>query len=235
MAEAKAESTAPKMALDEPLVITLGHLKGGVGKTTSTFFLACYFAQVHSLRVLVIDADPLSQTGYSWHRKVAKDGGIWPFDLINFPSPKIGDAVDDQLETGRYDVILIDTGGESDAILKGAIRKSSELIIVCATTDSELDRIPGTFKAAEESAAGAEQEIGVRVLLTKVPAVKNSVEERKAREKIAEAGFEAFDACAHNWQWYREAYPTSAPMDDLGEYKGIGDEIASDYAAEVAA
>ncbi|MGY2063530.1 ParA family protein, partial [Nocardia gipuzkoensis] len=84
-------SVAP-LDLPKPLVVTLGNLKGGVGKTTSAFFLAGYFAQVHQLRVLVIDADPLSQTGYSWYRRLLKGEIDVPFTLIAFPSRHVDDC-----------------------------------------------------------------------------------------------------------------------------------------------
>src|SRR4051812_45955270 len=105
------EQKPAKLDLPQPLIITIGNLKGGVGKTTSAYFIACFFALVYGLRVLVIDADPLSQTGYSWFRKLIKAGIQVPFTLISFPSPHVDDCVDDNAESGNYDVIIVDTGG----------------------------------------------------------------------------------------------------------------------------
>ncbi|MFC6581798.1 ParA family protein [Planomonospora parontospora] len=222
----------PALHLPKPLVITIGCLKGGVGKTTSAFFLAAYFALVHGLRVLVIDADPLSQTGYSWYRTLAKAGVTWPFKLDTFPSKHVGDFIDDR--AGEFDVIIVDTGGESDEIFKAAVRKSHELIIATAPTEAEMERVPPTFAAAAAAAQGAPQEIRVRVLLTKVP-THPSKEGAEARDKFDAAEYEVFEAQASNWKWYRTAVRSTNPLDDLGEYQEIGDELTAEYLAEVAA
>jgi chromosome partitioning protein len=221
-----------RLDLPQPLVITIGNLKGGVGKTTSTFFLATYFATIHQRRVLVIDADPLSQTGYSWYRTVKRDGTDWPFALIPFPSKHVGDCIEDN--AGQYDVILVDTGGESDEIFKAAVRHSHELVIACAPTQAELERIPSSFTAAAEAAQGVSQEIRVRVLLTKVPSPP-SKEGPDARKQLAEADYDVFASQATNWKWYRQAVRTTNPLEDLAEYSDIGAELVSEYAAEVVA
>ena len=223
-----------KLVLDTTLVITLANLKGGVGKTTSTYFLACYFAMVHGLRVLVIDADPLSQTGYSWHRKTTKRGIRWPFDFQACHSTVVGDLLDDTLDAGTYDVILVDSGGESDAILKAAVARSHELIVVASTSDSEQERIPGTIDAAREAAANLDWDIEIRVLLTKVPTNDRGRDEKQTRDKLQAAGFPAFAACTHAWKHYYKSYDTTAPMDDLAEYYDIGEEIADAYYPEAA-
>ncbi|MDP9850240.1 ParA family protein [Streptosporangium lutulentum] len=221
------------LRLPMPLIITIGNLKGGVGKTTSAFFIACYFALVYGLRVLVIDSDPLSQTGYSWYRAIVKAGMSWPFKLIPFPSKHVGDCIDDNSASGDYDVIIVDTGGESDEIFKAAVRKSHELIIAAAPTEGELERIPSSFVAAAEAAQGVPQEIRVRVLLTKVPPPQ-SKEGPDARVQLDEAGYDVFEAQATNWKWYRQAVKTTNPMDDLSEYEDIGDELVIEYIADAA-
>lgn len=225
-------ATPQPLDLPQPLVITIGNLKGGVGKTTTAFFLAVYFATFHGLRVLVIDADPLSQTGYSWYRAIKKAGGVWPFNLITFPSKHVGDCIDDNL--ADYDVIIVDTGGESADIFKAAVRKSRELIIVAAPTDGELERVGPSFTAAEEAASGVSWEIRVRVLMTKVPPPP-SKEGEDGRGKLAKGGFEVFAAQATNWKWYRQAIRSTNPLDDLAEYQDIGDELVAAYVAEVVA
>lgn len=232
---APTEPAQRKLVLSDTLVITLANLKGGVGKTTSTFFLACYFAQVHGLRVLVIDADPLSQTGYSWHRKTTRRGITWPFTFKYCHSTVVGDLLDDEIETRAYDVILVDSGGESDAIVKAAVSRSHELIIVASTSESEQERIPGTYDAAQEAAARLDWDIEVRVLITKVPTNDRDKAETETRRKLAEAGYPAFVACAHVWKHYYESYDTTNPMADLAEYYDVGEEIADAYYTEDAA
>ncbi|MBF6164481.1 ParA family protein [Streptomyces gardneri] len=232
-------SVAP-LELPEPLVITLGNLKGGVGKTTSAFFLASYFASVHELRVLVIDADPLSQTGYSWYRRLVKGGIEVPFDLVAFPSRHVDDCITDN--AADFDVIIVDAGGESAEIFKAAIPKSDELLLLTSVSPSEVKRVPSTFKAAEEAAAGSDREIRVRVLMTKVPVIMKkgvnvSTEYRAQRGHLESAGYDVFNSYLSAWKWYREAADGEVgegaenPIENLGEYQQVGDELVRSYRA----
>lgn len=234
-------SVAP-LELPEPLVITLGNLKGGVGKTTSAFFLAAYFAQVHELRVLVIDADPLSQTGYSWYRRLLRGGIEVPFKLIAFPSRHVDDCITDN--AGKFDVIIVDAGGESAEIFKAAIPQSDELILLTSVSPSEVKRVPSTYKAAEEAAADSGREIRVRVLMTKVPVtMKNGVnvstEYRTQRGNLEDADYDVFESYLSAWKWYREAADGEVgagaenPIVDLGEYRRVGDELVNPHRVAV--
>ncbi|MFE7796391.1 ParA family protein [Nocardia sp. NPDC057440] len=224
--------------LPEPLVITLGNLKGGVGKTTSAFFLASYFASIHGLRVLVIDADPLSQTGYSWHRRLIKGEIEVPFELIAFPSRHVNDCITDN--AADFDVIIVDAGGESAEIFKAAIPASDELVLLTSVSPSEVKRVPSTYRAAEEAAAEGNREIRVRVLMTKVPVtmkkgVNVSTEYRTQRGNLESAGYDVFQSYLSSWKWYREAADGEVgdgaenPIEDLGEYRQVGDELVSAY------
>ncbi|WP_040812767.1 ParA family protein [Nocardia concava] len=230
--------------LPEPLVVTLGNLKGGVGKTTSAFFLASYFATVHELRVLVIDADPLSQTGYSWYRRLQKAEVEIPFELLAFPSRHVNDCITDN--SGKYDVIIVDAGGESAEIFKAAVPVSDELILVTSVSPSEVKRVPSTYRAAEEAAAESDRAIRVRVLMTKVPVtMKNGVnvstEYRTQRGNLEDAGYDVFDSCVSAWKWYREAADGEVgdgaenPIEDLGEYRAVGEELVRPYLEDAAA
>lgn len=224
--------------LPEPLVVTLGNLKGGVGKTTSAFFLASYFTTVHDLRVLVIDADPLSQTGYSWYRRLLKANVTVPFELIAFPSRHVNDCITDN--AGKYDVIIVDAGGESADIFKAAVPSSDELLLVTSVSPSEVKRVPSTYRAAEEAAAESDKAIRVRVLMTKVPVtMKNGVnvstEYRSQRGNLEDAGYDVFEAYVSAWKWYREAADGEVgdgaenPLEDLGEYRQVGEELIQPY------
>ncbi|GAB4589094.1 ParA family protein [Nocardia sp. IFM 10818] len=224
--------------LPTPLVVTLGNLKGGVGKTTSAFFLASYFATVHQQRVLVVDADPLSQTGYSWYRRLQKADIAVPFELIAFPSRHVNDCITDN--AGKYDVIIVDAGGESADIFKAAVPQSDELVLVTSVSPSEVKRVPSTYRAAEEAAAASDRAIRVRVLMTKVPVtMKNGVnvstEYRSQRGNLEDAGYDVFESYVSAWKWYREAADGEVgdgaenPLEDLGEYRQVGDELIQPY------
>ncbi|MTE15528.1 ParA family protein [Nocardia aurantiaca] len=224
--------------LPRPLVVTLGNLKGGVGKTTSAFFLASYFATVHELRVLVIDADPLSQTGYSWYRRLQKAEVGIPFELLAFPSRHVNDCITDN--SANYDVIIVDAGGESADIFKAAVPVSDELVLVTSVSPSEVKRVPSTYRAAEEAAAEHEKAIRVRVLMTKVPVtMKNGVnvstEYRTQRRNLEDAGYDVFESYVSAWKWYREAADGEVgdgaenPIEDLGEYRAVGEELTRPY------
>lgn len=225
--------------LPHPFVITLGNLKGGVGKTTSAFFLACYFA-AQGKRVLMIDADPLSQTGASWHRRLRKAGVVVPFDLVAFPSKQIADCITDHATT--HDVIIIDAGGESADIFKAALTETDVLLMIAGENPSEVNRIASTHIAAEEATMRMTKIIEIFVLMAKVEVtmrkgVNVSKEYRKQRGKLEEAGFLVLDNYASDWKWYREAADGDVgdgaenPIENLAEFEAIGNEIVARYAA----
>ncbi len=243
-----AARTVPRLRLPRPLVVTLGNLKGGASKTTSSFYLAVFFAKALGLRVLVLDADPLSQTGYSWFRRLKKAGVDVPFDLEPFPSKHIGDKIEDVSD--QYDVIIVDAGGESDEIFKAAVRCTHELVLMTATSNAELNRLPSTYKSAAEAANDVEHDINVRVLLTRVPVVMRanedgakeniSIEYRRARANLVEAGYAIFDSYVSIGRWYRDSADSPVgsggdnPLIDLGEYHDVGTELVQDYMEEAA-
>ncbi|WP_306358742.1 MULTISPECIES: ParA family protein [unclassified Nocardia] len=227
------------LELPKPYVITLGNLKGGVGKTTTAFFLACYFAQKHDKKVLVVCADPLSQTGYSWYTLLTEAGVAVPFDLIHFPSRFMASCIKDNAAKG-YEVIIVDAGGESAEILKGAIPESDDVILIAGATGADMKRIPPTFVAAEEATRNVTRDIGVYVLMTKCPVTMKggrnvSSEYLKYRRRAEETGYDVFDTYISNWKWYREAADgdigdgAENPIEDLGEYEKVGEELVARF------
>jgi chromosome partitioning protein len=211
-------------------VIVFAVLKGGVGKSTSTIFLACYLASIGK-KVLVIDADPLSQTSYSWARRMKKAGLEIPFELVPYPSRAIGDWLEDHLPEGGWDYVLIDCGGESPEITAAAIPHADLVVIPTAPSETEMERVHPTFKAAAAAAQESAREIMVRVLLVKVP--PTSKEGKNARTRLTEKyGYELFKAQATSWKWYRELLDEiENPITDPGEYDNIGDELQNMLAA----
>ncbi|MGQ4598885.1 hypothetical protein, partial [Nocardia sp. R6R-6] len=135
---------------------------------------------------------------------------------------------------------IVDAGGESAEIFKAAIPKSDELLLVTSVSPSEVKRVPSTFRAAEEAAAGSSRAIRVRILMTKVPVImKNGVnastEYRTQRRNLESAGYDVFESYLSAWKWYREAADGEVgagaenPIEDLGEYRQVGDELVSSY------
>jgi chromosome partitioning protein len=222
------------------LVISFGNLKGGPGKTTAAFFLATFFGGELGKKTLLIDADPLSQTAYSWYRKLKKlEDTTVPFDLIPFPSPQLGNCIADYAP--KYDVILVDVGGESDAIFKAAVTESDILVMLATAQPADVNRIASTFAAAEEAAARADKTIDVYVLMTKIKEFKRdgknvSKEYWGQRRKLEDADFTVLDRYASDWKWYRQATDgdldggVANPLDSVGEFKDIGFEILTRFA-----
>lgn len=234
--------------LPKPLVVTLGNLKGGVGKTTSAFFLAMFFAEVLKLRVVYLDADPLSQTGYAWHRRLVKADAKVPFTMVPYPAPRLGDYIEEHHD--EFDVFILDIGGETDMIFKAAVPETDELILVTSVSPSEARRIPSSFRAASAAIAEKQEDdpdweraIRVRVLMTKVPVtMKNGInvssEYRTTRDELEGAGYEVFATYMRAWKWYREAADgrvgdgAENPLIDIAEYRDLGLEIIEPYRVE---
>lgn len=196
--------------------ITCGNLKGGVGKTTSAAFIACGLARFGS--VLLIDADPYGSL-FDWGQA---DG--FPAEVIAWPVKDLARRV--QGIADGYQHVVIDTGPNHEAMLRQALAASDVLLVPCAPTLLDVERLGATFDLVEEVASlqlGSGRQVDARVLFTKAPAA--SVDLRDARQGLADARIPMFDAHVRDLVHYSRArggVPT-----ELLDYEDVLTELAT--------
>jgi chromosome partitioning protein len=197
--------------------VTLGNLKGGVAKSTSSVYLALGLARDGG-RVLLVDADGTNRTCLKWS-SLAPD---WPpaVTVVGWEVPDLARRV--QAVMGDYDHVVIDTGPQRPAILRQALVVTDDLLIPVAPSPGELEQLPDTFTLAAE--VDAQSPVFAQVLLVKVRSgTKSSVE---ARKYLTEHELPVMDAEIHLWESYVLAY--GAVPDDLGEYPVVMKELSQD-------
>jgi len=194
--------------------LTVGALKGGVGKTMSSVHLSLGLAQTG--RTLLVDADPQASSALDWSTVA---GEAWPATVTVIPwsgpdlARRIKGIADD------YDHVVIDTGGENDAILSEALLVTDELLVPVAPSLIELRRLPATFELAGK--VDVISPVTARVMLTKVRAKTRSAAD--ARTLLEELGLPVMAAEVSLWESYAQAFGT-VPR-DLGEYSKVLDEL----------
>lgn len=228
---------APPLPPNMPRVIVVGGLKGGIGKSTLAMFIAFVFAIIYGKRVLFVDADPASQTGYDWHKLAKAAGKPLPIDIEPWPTAQVGELVIDRTP-GRYDVVVIDCGGDSDAILSSAVEICEFALLATSPNKADLRRIAPTFKSTVEAArrAGRSSEIDASVVFTKA-ANQRPKRNAKRKEQTAERLPVLEAQVSYREAQYADAFGEGAPpRSALDEAHEIVKEIGADKGyTEVAA
>ncbi len=197
--------------------IAVGNLKGGVAKTTTSWFVACGLAQTG--RTLLVDADPLSQSATDWAGLALKAHGDIPLTVVTLVN---ADTLGRQVEAFArdYNHIVIDTGGEDDLLFSAALMVTTDLLVPVAPTPAELRRLPATFQVAAR--IDAISPVLARVLLVKVRA--GTAAARSSRAFLEEEQqLPVMEAQISMWQHYAEAYGTIPA--DLAEYADVLTEL----------
>src|ERR1022692_2048147 len=171
---------------------TLGNIKGGVAKTTSSVHLALALA-ARGERVLLADADVTNRSCLKW-KALAAD---WPASVVVLG---FGDDLARQVNAmaGDYDSIVIDTSPQHAKVLRQALMVTDDLIVPVAPSPIELEQLPDTFALAAE--VDAASPVFTQVLLVKVRAGTRSAIE--ARNYLTEHELPVMEVSVH----LREAY-----------------------------
>ena len=134
-------------------VISLLHAKGGVGKTTSTVWLAAaaHYSGLTNSRIHIIDADINQGTLSSWH-EVAEDA--------HADNPKLP-FVDVTLHTGNYnqilrafkkipdeDIVIVDGPPGEHSMIQEVANHSDLILIPTKGTVTELEQVITTAQRA---------------------------------------------------------------------------------------
>lgn len=224
----------------ETRVILVGGLKGGVGKSTVALFIAMVYAYLRGMRVLFVDADPSSQTGYDWWAQAEDNGRHLGFDVECWPHAQVGDMVR-RRSLGKYDVVIIDCGGDSDKILTAGMEVAEFAVMVTSPSKTDMRRLGGTFTAALNAAQahGRADDIEAGVMLTQVDQRRGAQDDRvtkhnqKMRAQIREAGMPLM---VSEFSLKASVYSDSnghrvEDADDLAEAVALVDEIELALAA----
>ncbi len=194
--------------------VAVANLKGGTGKTLTSFFLATALSRRG--RTLLVDCDPQG-SALSWAES-ADEGG----EGLTFPV--IGLAVRDVHRRLRaferdYEHVVLDTPPGELAIARSALKAADVAVVAVPPTKIDLDRVIPTL----ELVADVEDETGLtfRVLLTRVKRI--SREGRDTREVMEEMGLPVMGVEIPFLALYSDAF--GAPIEDLGEYERFAREL----------
>ena len=148
-------------------VVTVGNVKGGVGKSTTAVQIALH-AAARGRRVLLVDADP-GRTALSW---ATRAGDTWPADLavIAHPWPDLPRRLR-SLSVG-FDLVVIDTphspteGTEVGPQLAAGIAVADELVVPTSPAAADLDRLADMVAAI--STEQCRRDVSWHLLFTRV-------------------------------------------------------------------
>jgi chromosome partitioning protein len=201
---------------------TLGNIKGGVAKTTSSVNLSLALA-ARGERVLLADADVTNRSCLKW-KALAAD---WPASVVVLG---FGDDLARQVNAiaADYDSVIIDTSPQHSKVLRQALMVTDDLIVPVAPSPIELEQLPDTFALAAE--VDAASPVFTQVLLVKVRA--GTLSAVKAREYLMEHELPVMDTAVGLREMYSLAYG-SVPT-DFGEYADVLEELTAGAGKEMA-
>jgi chromosome partitioning protein len=206
------------------LVIVIGMLKGGTGKTTTAIFTALHFAEAGRI-VEVLDGDQTSQSSFDWARLAAAAGEPLPFDVTRFP---FADDVADEITARRgvRDVVIVDAGGGSAHFLEEACTAADALVMPLSPTGADARRLAATMQSAERAAARNRNPTGLYVCCTLVKADRRTSQPRRWREQLNEDNAPLTDTVISDWVLYSDAY--GHRPEHAGEYGQLIGELSAE-------
>ena len=151
------------------LRVLLCNLKGGPGKTTSTWFLSVAFSAM-ALKVVAVDADLGSNSLSSWYNRAVGGGDEVPFTVVEWHGVERDGSLSafcKNLEAQHApDVMIVDTGGERREVFMSACLWADRLLMPVGPSLAEIERLRATRDYAADVADVSP--IALSALLTRV-------------------------------------------------------------------
>jgi chromosome partitioning protein len=194
--------------------VAVVNLKGGSGKTLTSFFLATALAGRG--RTLVVDADPQG-SALSWAAGAEEDGGVLPFAVVGLPTRDVHRRLSPVAPD--YEHVVIDTPPGELAVARSALMAAEVALVAVPPTPIDLDRMIPTL----ELVADVEDMTGLRlyVLLTRVRRI--SREGRDAREAMREMELPLLATEIPALGFYSETFGRA--VRDTGDYENVAREL----------
>ena len=166
--------------------ITVTNLKGGVAKTTTSWFLAAAARRRNEWSVLLIDLNVETASSYDWWYQLGLKGHRDEDMLVvQAPDPKdpvgaVKEFLPEHWDLDRT-VVIFDCPPGNDLIIQGAMELADVIIVPTTTNPADVRQAPATLELADrvnaERRREAEREIPVVALPVKVRTQVNEAKE----------------------------------------------------------
>jgi chromosome partitioning protein len=204
------------------MIITVGHDKGGVGKTTTATNLCVWLAH-QKADVLLLDADRQGASTY-WATTRGEDPRVPPVRWVQ-ASGNISATVRDLAR--RYQHIVIDTGGHDSLELRSALLVSNVLVTPLRPSEADL-RIVENVAALVASAQALNPSLTAAMLLNFVPTNVKNGEGTEARDVLGQR-FSQLRTLSHylsDRKAYRDAYRGGWGVIEMDDAKAAAEVAA---------
>lgn len=204
---------------DRSVHITIANLKGGVGKTTTSVFLA-EAAAARAGSALLVDSDPQGSAMQWAEASTEDDGQGLRAVTVSLPTADLARRLVGI--AGGYPYVIIDTPPGHLGIVQAAARAAAAVVVPCQPTLMDLDRIRLTLEAVNEMGLPAV------VLLTRARAGTRAL--AGAKTALDQAGLPVLETIIPQREAIAAAYgtrPTGAVLDLYGQ---VLDELEAAHA-----
>jgi chromosome partitioning protein len=211
--------------------ISVANPKGGAGKTTLTFILACELAR-SGASVAVIDADPNAIIA-GWGSKRTADGRGTPFEIIAGPKESELVRLIDQY-TSSHDFVLIDLEGTASRMTSRAFARSHLVLIPFNLSPIDAELAANAVNLIQEEAEALGRAIPFRLVRSRDNAAMQTKTAKRIVTAIKEAELPLLAAGLVERAAYRDIFDFAATLEELDEATTSGLPAAKKNAYEVA-
>ena len=175
------------------MIVLIGGEKGGTGKSTLAKNLAVYLQQ-QGKEVMTIDADPQG-TLYRWASRRKDNSNV----AAVLCSQLLGSKIANELRSlaSKYDVVLVDAGGQDNGALRAAMVVATHMLIPIQPKFSDLETLPHVASILEELAL-YNPDIQYKTVMSMCPTLPSQAKDiLDAKEFCASVGIPSLNAITH--------------------------------------
>jgi chromosome partitioning protein len=198
------------------MIVMIGGVKGGTGKSTIATNLAAYLA-TKGADVLLLDVDPQA-TAYKWAMRRKENYPDAPVVNVSQASGRVFDVIRDVSK--RYEHIVIDSGGHASDAMKSAMLGAQKFYVPLRPSQADLETV-GEMNAMVADVKAFNAGLQAFSLVSMASTNPSVLEPLEAREALKEVPGLTLSGCMiRDRKVYRDAFYEGVGVFEMSSNKG---------------